>query len=72
MDLNLSDNVVVVTGESLGIGRAVAKKFAAERGHVAISARHEEHLDVAAAMINAAQINLGTSLANFSRRMASW
>jgi len=54
MDLNLSGKVALVTGGSLGIGRAVAKMFATERGDVAISARREEHLDTAAAMIKEA------------------
>ncbi len=54
MDLNLSGKVALVTGGSLGIGRAVARMFVAEGGEAAISARRRGRLDAAAASIKEA------------------
>jgi NAD(P)-dependent dehydrogenase (short-subunit alcohol dehydrogenase family) len=48
MDLRLKGKVAVVTGGSLGIGRAVAQAFAAEGVRVAIVARSREPLEKAA------------------------
>jgi NAD(P)-dependent dehydrogenase (short-subunit alcohol dehydrogenase family) len=48
MDLKLKGKVAVVTGGSLGIGRAVAEAFAAEGVRVAIVARSREPLEKAA------------------------
>lgn len=48
MDLGLQDKVVLVTGASRGIGRAIATAFAREGSHLAIAARGKEALEQAA------------------------
>lgn len=48
MDFGLNGRVVIVTGGSAGIGRAVAKVFALEGARVVIAARHAERLQAAA------------------------
>lgn len=48
MDLQISDNVVIVTGGSSGIGYAIANAFAAEGCRVVIAARRPEPLQKAA------------------------
>lgn len=53
MDLRLKGKVAVVTGGSLGIGRAVAEAFAAEGVRVAIVARSRDALEQAAREITA-------------------
>ena len=47
------DRIVVVTGGSRGIGRAVAARFAADGDDVVITGRHEERLAKVAAEIGA-------------------
>ncbi|GAA0591383.1 SDR family oxidoreductase [Virgibacillus siamensis] len=44
MDLDLQGKSVIVTAASKGLGKATAKKFAAEGAHVLISSRSEEEL----------------------------
>ncbi|MCP1763511.1 SDR family NAD(P)-dependent oxidoreductase [Bradyrhizobium japonicum] len=48
MDLNLGGKVAVVTGGSIGIGRAIAAELAREQAHVVIVARDAERLAASA------------------------
>ena len=45
MDSNLKDKVVMITGATGGIGKAVAKAFAAEGAKLALTSRSQEKLD---------------------------
>ncbi|MBG9389199.1 SDR family oxidoreductase [Caenimonas aquaedulcis] len=54
MDLRLNDRTALVTGASVGIGRAIAKALASEGVRVAIAARRVEKLEELAAEIVAA------------------
>ena len=54
MDLQLTDKAAIVTGGSMGIGRAVAEGLAAEGCDVAIVARGRELLEQVAAEISEA------------------
>ena len=48
LELGLTDKVVIVTGASKGLGRAIALEFAKERANVIICARDETQLKAAA------------------------
>jgi 3-oxoacyl-[acyl-carrier protein] reductase len=52
--LKLSDKTALVTGASMGIGRAIAKALAAEGVHLCIAARRRNLLEALAAEITAA------------------
>ena len=54
MDLQLKDKTALVTGASMGIGRAIAKGLAAEGVRIAIAARRRNLLDALAEEIVAA------------------
>src|SRR6476620_6927214 len=54
MDLQLTGRTALVTGASMGIGRAIAKGLAAEGVKVAIAARRRNLLDELANEITAA------------------
>jgi NAD(P)-dependent dehydrogenase (short-subunit alcohol dehydrogenase family) len=47
----MKDKVVVVTGASSGIGRAIAREFGAEKARMALLARNREALEAAAAEV---------------------
>ncbi len=53
MDLNLKGRVAVVTGGSLGIGRAIAEELAGEGVEVVIAARNAERLAAVAKEVGA-------------------
>lgn len=54
MDLNLAGKVAVVTGGSLGIGRAIAAELAAENADVVIVARDPDRVEAVAKLISEA------------------
>lgn len=51
MDINLNGKTAVITGGSLGLGRAIATRFADSGGKVVIGARGQDSLDEAKAAI---------------------
>ena len=53
MELNLKNRVVVVTGASRGIGKAIATEFAKEGAKLSICGRTPETLESAAKEIKA-------------------
>lgn len=53
MDLQLRDSLVLVTGGSKGIGLAVARVALEEGARVALVSRSQDHLDAAAASLDA-------------------
>ena len=52
MDLGLKGKIVFVTGGSVGIGLAVARKFAGEGADIAIGARRQDRVESEAASIH--------------------
>lgn len=57
MDLGFSGKAVVVTAASGGLGREIAREFAAEGANVVLAARNEERLERAVAYIDTATGN---------------
>ena len=54
MDLGLTDKVVLISGASRGIGRAIAQMFAQEGARVSMCARKPDSLEQSAAQLRAA------------------
>jgi len=48
MDLGIKDRVAIVTGGSMGLGKAIARELAREKARVVIAARNEQRLRAAA------------------------
>src|ERR1700741_2852698 len=48
MDLGIKDRVAIVTGASMGLGKAIARELAREKARVVIAARNEQRLRAAA------------------------
>jgi 3-oxoacyl-[acyl-carrier protein] reductase len=44
MDLGIKDRVAIVTGASMGLGKAIARELAREKARVVIAARNEQRL----------------------------
>lgn len=59
MDLGLENKMALVTGGSIGIGRAVAEEFLKEKAGVIICARNGERLEKTAAELKAAYPSAG-------------
>src|ERR1700674_2747805 len=66
MDLQLKNKVVVVTGASAGIGKAVAQAFAAEGARVVLSAHNAEPLEAAARELTARATRVLSVAANLA------
>lgn len=64
MDLKLKDKVVMITGGSRGIGRAIALGFAAEGARVSICGRTRETLENAAGEIQKLGVEVFTQTAD--------
>jgi 3-oxoacyl-[acyl-carrier protein] reductase len=60
MNLGLQDRIAIVTGASLGIGRAIAVRLATEGASLVISARGEDRLQDAAAEMRSIGANVET------------
>ena len=63
MNQSLRGKVVVVTGASSGIGRAIVRLFAAEGAELALAARSTEKLETLAGEIGGDPLVLTTDLA---------
>jgi 3-oxoacyl-[acyl-carrier protein] reductase len=67
MDLGLQGKIVLITGASRGIGRAIANAFAREGCHLAIAARGQEALESAAAELRAQGVQVLAVPADLTR-----
>ena len=68
MDLHLKERVVLVTGGSRGIGKAIAMEFAREGSHLSICGRTAETLQDAAKEIQSAGADVLAMPADVTRR----
>lgn len=67
MDLNLKDQVVMVTGGSRGIGKAIALAFAREGARLSICGRTQETLETTAQEIKSVGANPLTCIADITK-----
>lgn len=74
MDLGLTGKVVMITGASKGLGRAMATAFASEGAKVSICARGKEAVEKAAAELKSAGASVVAHAADTSNasQMAAW
>lgn len=66
-ELNFKDKVILVTGGSRGLGRAIAEGFAAQGGKVVLAARNAEKLAETKGAIEAASGHCGVVQADLSK-----
>jgi NAD(P)-dependent dehydrogenase (short-subunit alcohol dehydrogenase family) len=65
MNLGLKEKVILVTGASKGIGKAIAVAFAAEGSNVVLNARNQQELEQAASFITRSNVRVdGGSVAS--------
>ena len=67
MDLNLKDKVVIVTGASRGIGKAITLGFAAEGAKLSICGRTPDTLEAAASEVQALGAEVFAQLADVTK-----
>ncbi len=67
MELGLTGKIVLITGASRGIGRAIAAAFASEGCHLAIAARGQEALESAAQELRAQGVQVLTVPVDLTR-----
>ena len=71
--LDFSNKVILVTGASRGIGEATARLMAAEGGHVIVSSRRKESVDIAAPIFDNLQaLSKAFFTIYFNNRSCRW